>query len=302
MEMQYLTQNMCLINLVISTIFTSKDAKRKFSYDWSLISDHTTPFSTDYSYEDARVLLQLSLMVTNSNFDRIELNTPSWLIDTPIQYESCPLEMISKGLSNSALNEPATLAHVLYDQRSNIVFVVFSGTSNGCLATLDLDYLQSELTGISNYTAGIRGHNGMYTAYKSIRLALLSQIQPYLDRQPQIVITGHSLGGALSTLCAFDLAYYRPIHYSFAAPIFFNPEGATRFSEMISSSYRIVNLSDMVTQFPLPIMPSGDLYNHVGSLLPFQSNLGEYHRNHALAYMMEFKLRYTEIEVPSGGK
>lgn len=300
-----------MINLVVSTIFSSKEAKRKYEYDWSLVENHSGYFNFDYSDDDARVLLQLSMMVTNTNFEIDELskgskiipsdnfssNLPSWLTETRLDYDSCPLDLISKGIPNSHLNRSSTLCRILYNHHTNVVLIIFTGTSNGCLAALDLDYLQSELSEISHYTPGLRGHKGMYNAYKSIRSRLIQTLEQYREQNPQIVITGHSLGGALSTLCALDLAYYNPIHYAFASPLFFNDIGSKVFEKVVPHSYRIINLSDMVTSFPLPIMPSGDLYCHVGAMVPFQRNLGEYHRNHALSYMIEYNLTYNEVEI-----
>ena len=284
-----------MIGMVISTIFTSKEAKRRYTYDWDLITDNLGIFQPDYTFEDARVLLQLSMMVTNMNFEKTEFDPPEWLQTTVLKYDTCPVEIISKGIPNSSLNDPTPLGHTLYDQRSNTLIIIFSGTSNACMASLDLDYAQTDLVEISNYEPGLRGHKGIYNGYKSIRPQLLKAIAAYADYNPQIVITGHSLGAALSSLCALDLAYYNPIHYSFASPLFFNQVGSRVFEKLVPTSYRIMNLSDMVALFPLPIMPTGDTYCHVGTMIPFQQNLGEYHRNHALAYMTEYDLHFTEV-------
>lgn len=299
--MQRLTQDICMINMIVSTIFSSKEVKRQYEYDWTLIENHSGIFSTDYSYEDAQIALQLSLMVTNANFETptnkltIPSNISSWLIDIPIMYDMCPLEMIAKAIPNSKLNEPTPLCRILYNQRDNIIFIVFTGTSNGCMASLDLDYLQTDLTSLNNYIPGLRGHKGVYQAYQSVRQRIINTLKSF--NSPQIVITGHSLGGSLSTLCALDLSSLNPIHYSFAAPLLFNSIGCDVFNKVVPHSYRIVNLSDMVTLFPLPIMPSGDIYCHVGTLAPFQRNLQEYHRNHSLAYMLEFNLPFKEIVI-----
>lgn len=292
-----LAQDVCMINLVVSTIFSSKEAERKYDYDWSTVTNHTGQWASQYRYEDAQTLLQLSLMVTDTNFekeDNFSSRLPTWFTEVKLAYDTCPLDIIAKGIPNSHLNTPTTLCRLLYDQRQHVLLIVFTGTSNGCMAGLDLDYVQTDLTEISNYVPGLRGHRGMYNAYKSIRSQLLAIIAQY--HNPQVVITGHSLGGALSSLCALDLAYYQPIHYSFASPLFFNPVGCDIFDKLVQQSYRVINLSDMVTQFPLPIMPSGDMYCHTGILVPFQRNLGEYHRNHALAYMIEYHLNFTEVK------
>ena len=115
-------------------------------------------------------------------------------------------------------------------------------------------------------------------------------IKSYLSNKPQVIISGHSLGGAISQVCALDLAYYNPIHYSFAAPMVFNQQGYSVFTKLVKYSYRIANISDLVVLSPLPVMPNKDAFFHVGKLIHFQRNLGEYSLNHALAYVQEYNL------------
>lgn len=274
-------------------------------FTWDLIHQNMSKFNIDYNYEDARVLLQLSLMVTNANFDEKALDTPEWLQDIPLIYDICPLFVPLQRKRDKSKQTPEhmdkfnvrdeikpLMGHILYNEQINILFIVFTGTSNICLAGLDLEYGQTELNDLLNYTPGIRGHRGVYTAYQSVRPQLVEVFQKYLYKNPQIVITGHSLGGALSQMCALDLAFYDPIHYSFAAPLMFNPLGCQAYEKFVKYSYRVANLSDLVVISPLPIMPNKDMFCHVGKLIHFQRNLGEYPLNHSLAYVQEYNLSY----------
>lgn len=54
--------------------------------------------------------------------------------------------------------------------------------------------------------ADIRLHSGFLTAYTSVREAILQVVYDITqwDKEWNICITGHSLGGALATLCAFE--------------------------------------------------------------------------------------------------
>lgn len=56
-------------------------------------------------------------------------------------------------------------------------------------------------------------HSGFLTAYDSVRPAVLSVLGTLLEgegpRSWQVYLTGHSLGGALATLCAWDCAHRR---------------------------------------------------------------------------------------------
>jgi hypothetical protein len=215
------------------------------------------------------------------------LNVPSLFQDNSLTYDECPLFSLhneSKGTGR------ISVGHMLYDDHNNILIIVFTGTSNGCLVGLDLEYAQTELNGLSNYTVGMQVHRGIYTLYQSIRPQLVKIFQSYLPKNPQIVITGHSLGGALSHICALDLAFYNPINYSFASPLVFNGLASLAYEKFVKHSYRIANISDLVTMSPLPIMPNKDIFCHVGTLVSFQKNLGEYSSNHSLAYAHEYNL------------
>ena len=193
--MQYV-QDASLINIMISFLFSNSNVYL-FPFTWDLIGYHEPKFKTEYDYEDARCLLQLSLMITESNYLDKPLDTPSWLEDTSLIYDKCPLELISKGIPKSPLNKSANIGHILYSESANILFIAFTGTINICMAGLDLAYSQNELNGILNYVQGLKAHHGVYLAYQSIRPKLVETVLKYLPKKPQIIITGHSLGGAL---------------------------------------------------------------------------------------------------------
>jgi hypothetical protein len=288
-----LVQEACLVNLITNSIF-NRDGYESPPFTWERIGQHSTSFCSDFCYEDAQVLLQLSLMVGRANSEERPLDSPSWLEETLLVYNQCPSNIISSMASKSPANKSATLGHILYSKQANILFIVFTSTSNTCMAVLDLTYRQVELDDILNYVPGLRGHQGVYIAYQSIRRQLTKTIDKYLNNlsgtQPQIIICGNSLGGALSQVCALDLAFYNPIHYSFASPMVFNKIGHDLFTKHVKCSYRVANISDLVVILPLPVMPNEDAFYHVGKLIHFQRNLADYPSNHSLAYAQEFHI------------
>lgn len=285
--MQFI-QDLCLKSLFINSILIGPHHK-PFHFTWEDLAHHSS-FSPEYNVEDARVLLQLSLMITDSVAFDIPLNVPGWLQDYDMKYDACPVSMISEGIPNSGYNAPTTVCRALYNEATNVLLLVFVGTSNYCMGILDMKYQHEEYAGIANYVCGLRGHKGIHQLYMAIRDKLLAVLKEYLPRNPQIVITGHSLGGGLSQIAALDLAGYDPIHYSYAAPMIFNEQGYKTFTRFVKSSYRIANLSDLVTLAPLPVMPNKDAFWHVGRLIYFQRNMGNYMENHGLAYAQEFGL------------
>jgi hypothetical protein len=172
--------------------------------------------------------------------------------------------------------------------------VIFTGTYNVCLLGVDLEHAQTDISNLLTYVPGMKAHRGIYAAYQAIRPKLLTVVKKYIDASnPQIIIAGHSLGGGLSQLCALDLSYYNPLHYSFASPLIFNPIAGDVFDKNVKKSYRVANVSDLVVMSPLPVMPNNDAFNHTGKLVYFQRNLGNFPKNHTLAYIQEFDIPIT---------
>ncbi|WP_263971558.1 lipase family protein [Leptolyngbya ohadii] len=77
-----------------------------------------------------------------------------------------------------------------------------------------------------------------------------------LNPSPPWFIAGHSLGGALATLAAADLAYNYPTIkeriqlYSYGAPRVDNQAFVEFLGTIAPNSYRILNMADMVTMVP----------------------------------------------------
>lgn len=294
-------QTLALNSILVTSILTNQVVPVEF--DWNIINNHGLKFKDHYNYDDSRALLQLSLMVTNANFSEKPLDAPPTLFQSiAIDYDNCPIERVATRASNSAMNAPANMAYILYNESANVLCIIFTGTSNTCLGILDLQNSQSEIPNMLNFHPGMKAHHGIYTAYQSIRTKLLKTVKSFIEtKNPKIIICGHSLGGALSQLCALDLAYYDPLHYSFASPLIFNPLAVQVFDKFVKHSYRVANMSDLVVLSPLPVMPNGDVFSHVGRLIHFQRNHGNYYLNHTLSYVEEYNIPVTIImEAPPG--
>lgn len=270
---------------IFKTIFTPVKTKL-LNIDLNLMKHE---FHNEYNEDDLKKLLSLSLLVTNRNQNFIPLQLKGFgssLIDVPLYYDKCPI-------GDMKIKNRIPLAHVIYNKLHNQVIIVFTGTVDLCMTGIDLVFHQQELTGILNYYPGMKAHKGFHNAYLSIRHQLIELLLPLIDKGVQIIITGHSLGGALSTICALDLAYYKPTHYSFAAPLSLNLKSAEIFNLLNIKSYRVANLSDLIPMFPLPIMSANDYFAHVGIPYLFQLNYGNYKLNHSLAYLQYFDIPFS---------
>lgn len=103
--------------------------------------------------------------------------------------------------------------------------------------------------------SGAKMHRGFVRAYFSVR----DRLHEYFSQYPaaRVIATGHSLGGALATLCAVDLQYNFSStmtieSYTFGAPRVGNPGFAESFNRRVPNSYRIVNGMDIVPALPRP--------------------------------------------------
>lgn len=85
-------------------------------------------------------------------------------------------------------------------------------------------------------TGGVKVHRGFATVYMSLRQQIVSTLQA--EGVDNIVVTGHSLGGGLATICAYDLCRTFPdanvVCHSFNAPRAGNEAFARDFNRRLS--------------------------------------------------------------------
>lgn len=103
-------------------------------------------------------------------------------------------------------------------------------------------------------------HSGFLGAYDSVRSAVLGLVDATLagedTSQWSVVLTGHSLGGALATLCAHDLAHRtwsappRLVMYNYGSPRLGNKVFAAEFNRAVPNAWRVVNNNDAVVTVP----------------------------------------------------
>ncbi|CAI5722670.1 hypothetical protein KXD40_004417 [Peronospora effusa] len=110
-----------------------------------------------------------------------------------------------------------------------------------------------------------RVHRGFWIAYESIRDELIEVTRLILDENPgvSVYVTGHSMGGALAVLAAYDLAVNFSIKvnmYNFGGPRVGNPSFRQHYDSCVPTSYRVVMDGDIVPGWP----KFWGLYQHVG--------------------------------------
>ncbi|MBP2110682.1 lipase family protein [Paenibacillus silagei] len=133
-------------------------------------------------------------------------------------------------------------------------------------------------------------HRGFTDIYASARNAILSVLGT-LSPEKTLYVTGHSLGGALATLCALDVAansaFTTPRLYTYGSPRVGDPDFANAFSRYVRSSYRYANLFDVTTYVPptvykLPKQKTKYYYTHVQTLKSLSFQNGSPELNHVI--------------------
>jgi hypothetical protein len=105
---------------------------------------------------------------------------------------------------------------------------------------------------------------GFSAIYKSLRVAAptssqtaISAIRAYVSNgtAKSVTVAGHSLGGALATLLALDIAHNtaqkNPTLYTYASPRVGEEFFALDFKETVANSYRVYLSTDVVPDLPL---------------------------------------------------
>src|SRR5215467_13673120 len=169
------------------------------------------------------------------------------------------------------------------DEQNKRVIVAFRGTQFVHDWFDDFDFIPAPYAAVPG-----RGtvHSGFQLVYMSLRQNLLGLVNQYAPGYRQLLIVGHSLGGALCALAAPDLlnqdsaANLSPIVYTLAEPRVGHDDFVTFYNTHVNVCYRIVNVWDVVPHLP----PDLADYEHEGSELSIDSGFSfDVVRNHVLA-------------------
>lgn len=180
--------------------------------------------------------------------------------------------MVDVGVVDNALT--GAQAFVGYNTRTHMVVMTFRGSVNipNWINNLDFFYTPypnpscNETGGLGPNGEGCQVHRGFLNVYTSIRDALFAATTELLTRytsasngKPTLLVTGHSLGGALAILggvdssLTFAAAASEILIYTFGEPRVGNPQWATWASEHVISGgkqFRVTHEADPVPRLP----------------------------------------------------
>lgn len=168
------------------------------------------------------------------------------------------------------------------------IVVAFRGTSSTDDWISDAIASQEPYRWAKGYGMAHRGFSQIYASARERLLGILDR----LPADKRLFIVGHSLGGALATLCAPDVAahskYRAPKLYTYGAPRAGDPTFAKATAAGLPAGCRIYNVYDTVPHLPPLIfkVPKKDkwyYYAHVrrGVQLEFQN--GSVSANHVIS-------------------
>lgn len=188
-------------------------------------------------------------------------------------------------------------------------FVAADGQGNGYLAfrgtesvedwVVDIDAAQTDYTLASGMG---RAHKGFFGVYQAMSAQVLAMVDTLAGIQ-RFFVTGHSLGGALSTMAVPDVvtnsamkpsASLSVFHYNFASPRAGDPVFATQFDNALGvTTFRVVNTEDIVTTVPLPTI---DLivFKHVGTPVDYSAEYGSISGNHSMVDSYLYALNHPD--------
>uniref|UniRef100_A0A7N0UMQ9 Fungal lipase-type domain-containing protein n=1 Tax=Kalanchoe fedtschenkoi TaxID=63787 RepID=A0A7N0UMQ9_KALFE len=149
-------------------------------------------------------------------------------------------------------------AYVGVSTNLNAVVIAFRGTQERSIQNWieDLYWKQFEMSYPGMPDAMV--HHGFYTAYHNttIRPGILSAIETSkaLYGDIKIIVTGHSMGGAMAALCALDLVINlnkKDVQVmTFGQPRVGNAVFASYYKQALPNTIRVVNDHDVVPHLP----------------------------------------------------
>ena len=231
-----------------------------------------------YEKKLATALVDVSFMTSSANCpDILPLENPPGFTD---QLRLEGIEPVSK--------ENVFIGYIFWNRTTKQAIFSFTGTEQKVLWQADIRYKQVKPDQLNGYIDGMLVHEGFYGVYLCIRNQLWDWWDDNKNWVSDLFICGHSLGGALSNLTAFDFGDVfgnnkYPIHYSIASPRVCNVLFAQEFKERIPTSLAILNIDDLVPNLILSQLFSYT-YESLQQIVPFIYSGGSLSYNHIDSY------------------
>ena len=154
-----------------------------------------------------------------------------------------------------------TFGFVAYNPKINAIVVAFRGSTSDIKDWItNLDSIRTQFPYCENCSV----HQGFYKATSEVAELSWMMLQQLMNVYfySQVIVTGHSLGGALATLFsiyALDLVGDLTV-YTFGQPRVGNSNFAAYYLSRLPDTFRVVNYADIVVHSP----PQWTGFEHTG--------------------------------------
>ncbi len=154
------------------------------------------------------------------------------------------------------------------------LILAFRGTQTNSFKEIKKDFMADANAIVTRCTSKGGVHTGFNKAFTLIAKQIQSDLNEQKYAQKSLIITGHSLGGALATLAAKRLVHTGGIAacYTFGAPRVGDEEWSYEIKTPI---YRVVNAADCVTMLP----PGGIVISMLRTILGLIPWVGSFLKN-----------------------
>ena len=158
---------------------------------------------------------------------------------------------------------------VLVEDIGDAIVLAFRGTKNIRNWLTDLQVLRAPC-GAAN--SKIEIHSGFLAAADSILPKIINALLPAgadKSKVKPLILTGHSLGGALAPICAYFLqreGFNVEAVYTFASPRSGNAAWRDEYNSLLGGkTFRVACVGDLVPLLPGILTPPLDGYRHLGA-------------------------------------
>ncbi|KAL8958030.1 MAG: hypothetical protein Q9193_004838 [Seirophora villosa] len=170
---------------------------------------------------------------------------------------NCPLVESAKAVTLSEFEDTPhfdNTGYIAVDDTNRIIVLAIRGSVSKKNWQADWNMVRVRI----NFCHDCRVHRGFHHSWYEIRDAVMENMKKAVEMHPdyRIVVTGHSLGGAVATLAAGDLRrldeHFRTTTelYTFGSPRVANKKAATWLTAQSRFSWRITNGNDLVPRLP----------------------------------------------------
>lgn len=267
-----------------------KTGRSNFSYDGSL------KLLPDYDLDFARYTQIASLKIEEEQLENYFRLNEDWTATEDINLsneviydlEGTVRKIVQRIVQRQNQTE-LFIGYILTSKTNNII--AFRGTQTQAEWVQNLRAAQREYRARSTGKSYGFVHRGfMDIVRQKIGDSLLDTVRQ-LDPTIPCYITGHSLGSAIATLAALEIALNIPQIreqiqlYTYAAPRVGNYDFAEVHNSLIPNSYRIVNQGDFVPLIPPVSIKNQDIkaqYAHLGQKWTFLTQYGDVLLNHVV--------------------